>query len=33
VVKEMKERLAPLSLADQRKVLGQNAVRFYQLAG
>lgn len=33
VVREMKERLAPLPLADQRKVLGQNAVRFYQLAG
>ena len=32
VVKEMKERLAPLSLADQRKVLGENAVRFYQLS-
>jgi len=31
VVKEMKERLAPLLLADQRKVLGENAVRFYQL--
>jgi predicted TIM-barrel fold metal-dependent hydrolase len=32
VVKEMKERLAPLPLADQRKVLGENAVRFYKLA-
>jgi predicted TIM-barrel fold metal-dependent hydrolase len=32
VVKEMKERLASLPPADQRKVLGENAVRFYQLA-
>jgi len=32
VVQEMKERVAPLPLADQRKVLGENAVRFYQLA-
>jgi len=31
VVKEMKERVASLPLADQRKVLGQNAVRFYNL--
>lgn len=31
VVKEMKERLAPLPPADQRKVLGENAVRFYKL--
>ncbi|HEV8718875.1 MAG TPA: amidohydrolase family protein [Candidatus Binatia bacterium] len=31
VVKEMKERLASLPLADQRKVLGENAVRFYNL--
>lgn len=31
VVKEMKERVASLSLADQRKVLGENAVRFYNL--
>ena len=31
VVKEMKERLAPLPVADQRKVLGENAVRFYGL--
>jgi predicted TIM-barrel fold metal-dependent hydrolase len=32
VVKEMKERLASLPPADQRKVLGENAVRFYNLA-
>jgi predicted TIM-barrel fold metal-dependent hydrolase len=32
VVKEMKERLAPLSLEAQRKVLGENAIRFYNLA-
>jgi predicted TIM-barrel fold metal-dependent hydrolase len=32
VVKEMKERLAPLPEADQRKVLGENAMRFYQIA-
>ena len=32
VVKEMKERLSTLSPADQRKVLGENAVRFYGLA-
>ncbi|MGH7963989.1 MAG: amidohydrolase family protein, partial [Candidatus Binatia bacterium] len=31
VVKEMKERLASLPLADQRKVLGENAIRFYGL--
>jgi predicted TIM-barrel fold metal-dependent hydrolase len=31
VVKEMRSRLAPLSLADQRKVLGENAMRFYGL--
>jgi predicted TIM-barrel fold metal-dependent hydrolase len=31
VVKEMKERVASLPLADQRKVLGENAVRFYNL--
>ena len=31
VVKEMKERLAPLPLAAQHKVLGENALRFYQL--
>ena len=31
VVREMRERLAPLPLADQRKVLGENAVRFYGL--
>jgi predicted TIM-barrel fold metal-dependent hydrolase len=31
VVKEMRERLAPLPLDDQRKVLGENAVRFYGL--
>ena len=31
VVKEMKERLAPLPLTDQYKVLGENALRFYQL--
>jgi len=32
VVKEMRERLAVLPLADQRKVLGENAARFYGLA-
>lgn len=32
VVREMRKRLAPLPLADQRKVLGENAVRFYGLA-
>lgn len=32
VVREMKERLAPLSEAAQRKVLGENAVRFYNLS-
>ncbi len=31
VVKEMRERLAPLPLEDQRMVLGENAVRFYGL--
>ena len=31
VVKEMRERVASLSPADQRKVLGENAVRFYNL--
>jgi hypothetical protein len=31
-VREMRKRLAPLPLADQRKVLGENAVRFYGLA-
>jgi predicted TIM-barrel fold metal-dependent hydrolase len=31
VDKEMRERLAPLPPADQRKVLGENAVRFYNL--
>ena len=32
VVREMRERLAVLPLADQRKVLGENAARFYGLA-
>jgi len=32
VVKEMKERLAPLSSEAQRLVLGENAIRFYNLA-
>jgi hypothetical protein len=31
VVKELKEQIAPLPEADQRKVLGENAVRFYGL--
>jgi predicted TIM-barrel fold metal-dependent hydrolase len=31
VVKEMRERLSPLPAADQRKVLGENAARFYNL--
>ena len=33
VVRELKERLAPLPEDARRKVLGQNAVRFYRLAG
>jgi predicted TIM-barrel fold metal-dependent hydrolase len=33
VVRELKERLAPLSEDARRKVLGQNAQRFYRLAG
>jgi predicted TIM-barrel fold metal-dependent hydrolase len=32
VVRELRERLAPLPLEDQRKVLGENAIRFYGLA-
>ena len=32
VVRELKERLAPLPEASRRKVLGLNARRFYQLA-
>lgn len=32
VVKEMRQRLAPLPEVAQRKVLGENAVRFYQLS-
>jgi predicted TIM-barrel fold metal-dependent hydrolase len=31
VVTELKERLAPLPEADRRKVLGENAIRFYAL--
>ena len=31
VVKELKERIAPLSKTDQYKVLGENAIRFYGL--
>ncbi len=31
VVREIRERLAPLPLEDQRKVLGEHAVRFYGL--
>lgn len=31
VAKEIKERIAPLSLEAQRKVLGGNAIRFYNL--
>jgi hypothetical protein len=31
VVKELKERRAPLPEADQRKVLGESAIRFYRL--
>ena len=31
VVRELKERIAPLSKADQYKVLGENAIRFYGL--
>jgi predicted TIM-barrel fold metal-dependent hydrolase len=33
VVRELKERLAPLPEDARRKVLGQNAYRFYGLAG
>ena len=33
VVRELKERLAPLSEEARRKVLGQNAQRFYRLTG
>ena len=33
VVRELKERLAPLPEEARRKVLGQNAQRFYRLAG
>jgi predicted TIM-barrel fold metal-dependent hydrolase len=29
---EMRERLAPLPEASRRKVLGDNALRFYKLA-
>jgi hypothetical protein len=32
VVRELKERLAPLSEESRRKVLGLNARRFYQMA-
>ncbi|MGH7966924.1 MAG: amidohydrolase family protein, partial [Candidatus Binatia bacterium] len=32
VVKELRERIASLPIADQRKVLGENAIRFYGLA-
>jgi predicted TIM-barrel fold metal-dependent hydrolase len=32
VVKELRERLAPLSADARRKVLGDNALRFYKLA-
>lgn len=32
VVREMRERLAPLPASDQRLVLGENAARFYGLA-
>jgi predicted TIM-barrel fold metal-dependent hydrolase len=31
VAKEIKERIAPLPVASQRKVLGENAIRFYNL--
>jgi predicted TIM-barrel fold metal-dependent hydrolase len=31
VVREMRERLAPLPVETQRKVLGENVVRFYGL--
>ncbi len=31
-VAEMRERVASLPVEDQRKVLGQNALRFYDLA-
>jgi uncharacterized protein len=33
VVRELKARLAPLPEEARRKVLGQNAQRFYRLAG
>jgi len=31
MVKELRERLAPLSAEARRKVLGENALRFYKL--
>jgi len=31
-VRELRERLAPLSAEARRKVLGDNALRFYRLA-
>jgi len=33
VVRELRERLSPLSEDARRKVLGLNAQRFYRLAG
>ena len=33
VVRELRERLAPLPAEARRKVLGDNALRFYKLAG
>jgi hypothetical protein len=32
VVKELKSRLASLPLASQKKVLGENVLRFYGIA-
>jgi predicted TIM-barrel fold metal-dependent hydrolase len=33
VVRELRERLAPLPAEARQKVLGDNALRFYKLAG
>jgi len=33
VVRELRERLAPLPAEARQKVLGDNALRFYRLAG
>ena len=33
VVRELRERLPPLPAEARRKVMGENALRFYKLAG